>query len=452
MNHSNFQIFLTVSLFVGYGLIWLIFRRVSFEGKIILSAAWTSLIAFLRIRLYLLLLTSFSLFGFVVIALLWAVVAVMGVAVTRKVRDEAMAGESFPVEYQLSSRSLLPGYHVRLWDFANRKRNNSSEPVDFAEPGYASFLRIGSKKNEPVEGKLTLKPETRGQVKLGPVAVEVSDPFGIFVITRWIKIYDKVLVLPGWVRMTTIPSVLARLGSREHIHPVNREGHSHEFLGIRTWSEGDSLRRVHWPLTAKHNQLIVRQFQKEVEEEMVIIFDADKSADIGTGMENAFEYMIVIAMSLLNASRDVGRPWTLIIVGNELKKFSHQDRDSFTHIQYTLAEIVAEREDDIENYLDEIRRAQMSASYVLITPRTDSSPATALHSLTVAEAGEGTSMIIRVDPTTFASGVEHSAAKFKRGRGNSGQAKGSRYSPGVAQINELIFRRGNSVEEIFTGI
>jgi len=428
-------------------------KRASLEGKFILVFAVLSLGAFFRLYHYLLLLVSLSLFAFIAVALVWAWLGTTRVTVRRKVKGEAMAGESIPVMYEVSSKSPVALFHVRVWDRIYRERSDGSrEDISFAEPGYMGILRVTRK--EKTEGILHFVPPVRGIIDLGPAAVEGSDPFGIFTLVKWISVGDEVLVLPSWVRLTGLPSVPARLGSREHDHLISREGHSHEFMGIRPYSDGDSLRGVHWPLTAKHNKLIVRQYQKEVEEEALIILDADSSADVGEGAENAFEYAITIALSLANVATELGRPWTLVIVGKKIETISHKSKEAVLSAQHLMARLKADRDTPIEDVIDEVRRNYPNAGCLLVTARTDGAPAEALAQGDIRLSGESRSLLIRVDPSTFASRADDSLKRLRQKRKQPDRPAGSRDSvvfSGKQPVNELVVSQGDNLGEIFLG-
>ena len=47
----------------------------------------------------------------------------------------------------------------------------------------------------------------------------------------------------------------------EGLAPRDRPGPAGDFLGVRPYRRGDSLRRIHWPQSARHDQLIVCELQ-----------------------------------------------------------------------------------------------------------------------------------------------------------------------------------------------
>jgi uncharacterized protein (DUF58 family) len=456
-------------------------RRAGTEGKAVLVFAALALTAFLRLKFYLLLFTSLALFMFVFVALLWAWIASSRLTLTRELKNEALVEENLPVRYKLRTISFLPLYHVRIWDFAYRahfartaapisggsvrrllsswnagysrsgpkstddsnKTRVLQEPVEFEEPGYVGFLRVHRK--EPSEGVQHIVPTVRGMLSFGPVGIEGGDPFGIFTFIRWLKTSDQCLVLPTWVKLRSLPGVLARTGIKQQERLISKEGQSHELLGVRAYSEGDSLRRVHWPLTAKHDELIVRQFERQVEEELVIILDADLEADVGQGAENAFEYLIKLSSSLVHSASEIGRPWTLIIVGTKIDEFSHKYKESLLSVQYALARLTPERTSPIEDYIQEIQTRHPSSGLALLTARTDPGPIAALSSASRFESGSTGSIVIRVDPDSFSGAIDDNLRAMKRRKVTSRPQTES----AVSAIPEMTISKGDNLADLF---
>ena len=285
----------------------------------------------------------------------------------------------------------------------------------------------------------------RGLLSFGPVGIEGGDPFGIFTFVRWLKAADQCLVLPTWVKLRSLPGVLARTGIKQQERLTSREGQSHELLGVRAYSEGDSLRRVHWPLTAKHDELIVRQFERQVEEELIIILDADLEADVGHGAENAFEYLIKLSTSLVHSASEMGRPWTLIIVGTKTEEFSHKDKESLLSVQYALARLTPERTSPIEDYIQEIQTRHPSSGLALLTARTDPGPIAALASASRFESGSAGSIMIRVDPDSFSGAIDDNLRAMKRRKVTSQtQAESA-----VSAIPEMTISKGDNLADLF---
>ncbi len=67
--------------------------------------------------------------------------------------------------------------------------------------------------------------------------------------------------------------------SRNHqpggIALASHVGESTEFLGTRDWREGDRVRDIHWPSSARAGRLIAREFQEEYFVRLAVVLDID---------------------------------------------------------------------------------------------------------------------------------------------------------------------------------
>ncbi len=97
----------------------------------------------------------------------------------------------------------------------------------------------------------------RGVVSARGWRIHTSDPLGFFRGTRPSRDGEVALILPRFM------SLEGRRKSRELEASVAapRAGSGSELLGIREYRPGDSLRRIHWRSSARHGELVVREYE-----------------------------------------------------------------------------------------------------------------------------------------------------------------------------------------------
>jgi uncharacterized protein (DUF58 family) len=100
-------------------------------------------------------------------------------------------------------------------------------------------------------------PLSRGPVDATTWVVEASDPMGLFRYRRRNPDAEVALVLPRFT------SLVARSEVRELEASVAapRAGSGTEMFGVREYRPGDPLRRIHWRSSARHGELIVREYE-----------------------------------------------------------------------------------------------------------------------------------------------------------------------------------------------
>jgi uncharacterized protein (DUF58 family) len=98
---------------------------------------------------------------------------------------------------------------------------------------------------------------SRGAVGARGWRIYSSDPLAFFRDLRPVSDATVVLVLPRF------KSLVDRIPTREleAAAAAPRAGSGNELFGIREYRPGDSLRRIHWRSSARHGELVVREYE-----------------------------------------------------------------------------------------------------------------------------------------------------------------------------------------------
>lgn len=122
-----------------------------------------------------------------------------------------------------------------------------------------------------------LRSRQRGQFLIGPVTAEISDPFGLARRRQAVDDGDLLTVTPAAVDLS--PTGLAGARGYEGATPTRAGANpSNDDIMTRDYRPGDPMRRVHWPATARHGALMVRQEESVATPEATIIMDQRLSA------------------------------------------------------------------------------------------------------------------------------------------------------------------------------
>ena len=103
--------------------------------------------------------------------------------------------------------------------------------------------------------RLSIRPEYRGVYPVETPAVACAFPFGIWTARRQIQNVTPVTVWPMRVDLTGLLDIGGAKAADEGVG--ERVGTSGEFLGVRAFRRGDSLRSIHWVQTARMDSLVV---------------------------------------------------------------------------------------------------------------------------------------------------------------------------------------------------
>lgn len=151
-----------------------------------------------------------------------------------------------------------------------------------------------------------LPTEHRGIVHVGPLQVVVTDPFGLAMASTRGAPRVEVTVFPRVDEIRPVPFTSGNdpLAGALHPHALGRSGD--DFYALRPYVVGDDLRRIHWPSTARHDELLVRQQEQPWQARTTVLLDVRRAAHDGETLESAVSAAASI-VSANGARRDLVR-------------------------------------------------------------------------------------------------------------------------------------------------
>ncbi|THG34960.1 DUF58 domain-containing protein [Glaciibacter flavus] len=209
------------------------------------------------------------------------------------------AGSEAVVGITLQNLSTRPTYGARWRDQAERGIQTPE----------STLLPSLGRHGRPDEGdtarlEYTLTPRRRGVYGVGPIVLVRSDPFGLASGQQTAGEPHDLVVTP---RVTPLPGNALSLTSGEgSMHELLRmtNPNSDELIA-REYRPGDPLRRMNWPATARHGELMVRQEEQRSNPEARLVIDTTLAGSLrsATGdrrsrMEGAFELSLEMAASV----------------------------------------------------------------------------------------------------------------------------------------------------------
>jgi uncharacterized protein (DUF58 family) len=243
-------------------------------------------------------------------------------------------GQSLKVKLLLENQSIFPSFFLELTDnFSAELPHRREKKLLFP------FLSRRALIENVYEGHCS----KRGVYWIGPLLLATSDPLGFFQRNKVIQLSSKLTVYPKIFKITELGSftkgvVAPRYGS----HTTRKSGDYEEFFGIREYQQEDGLRKIHWPSSAKHNQLMVRHFEQTGAHSATVMLDLKYGNNLGTGRETTLEYAVKIAASLAKYFLDQGFLVQLLAYGEKpiITSFG-KDPSHFSHILELLAQVEA---------------------------------------------------------------------------------------------------------------
>lgn len=143
-----------------------------------------------------------------------------------------------------------------------------------------------------------LPTQRRGLLKVGPLHVTVSDPFGLSHSSTSGADAVEVVVYPWVDHIPPVPFTVGHdpLAGSLQMHELGRAGD--DFYALRPYVVGDDLRQIHWPSTARHDELLVRQQEQSWQGRTTVMLDLRKA----THDPESVEVAVSAAASVLTAN------------------------------------------------------------------------------------------------------------------------------------------------------
>jgi uncharacterized protein (DUF58 family) len=207
--------------------------------------------------------------------------------VRRNVRDlQVEAGETAPVEVQVGNAGRRTGLLLMEEELPPALGARQRFVVDPLAPGEVATLRY------------LARAENRGRYPLGPMHVRVADPIGMVDLGQTLPSTASVLVTPRTEPLPHI-SLTGRWAGAGDNRTRDLLGGGSPDVTIREYRLGDDLRRIHWPTSARVNELMVRREEQPWQSRCTLLIDNRRRSHRGYGADSSMETAVRAAASIM---------------------------------------------------------------------------------------------------------------------------------------------------------
>ncbi len=195
-----------------------------------------------------------------------------GLEIDLALPDHIFAGHSILARLRLENRKqFYPTFSVSISGrgVARRRRRRRpvvSTPSILSQDVYIPYIPRRSSASRDV----TLTFPKRGSYSQSSLRISTRFPFGFLRKTQTFPCTREVLVLPSVQPTRKFFEVLPQVGNELDSY---LKGRSHDLYAIRNYQQSDSARHVDWKATARVRQLKVREFTREDERRLRLVFD-----------------------------------------------------------------------------------------------------------------------------------------------------------------------------------
>jgi uncharacterized protein (DUF58 family) len=219
-----------------------------------------------------------------------------------------------------------PGQHVEGSELAVRvevHREGGLAPV--VARLYDTLPAVGEaqvplfRDGDVLAGRYVLRGLPRGRYRLDRARLAIEDPFAFARHDLELPATGAIVVYP---RIFELDRLFPDGGGPNGVSGryLLSRGAGFDLHSVRDHQRGESLRRVHWPSTARRQKLMVKELEDSPRDEAAVVLDARAGLVAGTAPDSSFEMMVRAAGSILRRLASEGRRSALVISGARLER------------------------------------------------------------------------------------------------------------------------------------
>ncbi len=206
--------------------------------------------------------------------------------VTRRLSaTKVRPGQRVGVELEVENDSPVSTSFVLLEDHM---------PASLGRPARLVLTGLPGRNSQRVSYSIVCR--TRGRYLIGPLRLDISDPFALTRVRLEYPEKDELVVFP---EVEDLPGPLgSRFGSgagdsaNRHLFRTGEE-----FYTMREYGVGDDLRRIHWPSVARRGKLMIRQ-DEAARRSLATVFLDTRVSSFGQTYTAPFERAVSVAATL----------------------------------------------------------------------------------------------------------------------------------------------------------
>lgn len=225
-----------------------------------------------------------------------------------------------PAKYSIGvpNRVVL---HIRNSSaYPARITGRESPPPEFV--GTRTFGPLEVAPHDSAEVELTFTPPRRGAYAFDRIGVRMLGPAGLAGRQLSIGPAEEIRVYPDITAVQRY-SLLARRGALHEIgvRAMRFAGRGTEFESLRDYAPGDSYSDIDWKATARRGRPVVRQFEAERSQTIVLAIDAGRLMTAQVGGLSKLDRAVNAALLLAFLATRMGDSVGLLVFGRDVRKY-----------------------------------------------------------------------------------------------------------------------------------
>jgi uncharacterized protein (DUF58 family) len=225
----------------------------------------------------------------------------------------ALIQQPISLRRSLGSQEHIEGAEVTVSLEAHAQRHPGPRSLEvFEQIGKLGERKVQLTRRGPqLLARYVLSAVPRGRYRFEAVRAVFEDPFALARAELHLGTESALLVYP---RLVDLERVFTQSGGATQSggRVLLRRTAGYDLHSVREYEHGESLRKVHWPTTARRGTLMVKELEDMPHDEVAVLLDADEHAVVG----ESFDVQVRAAGSILRAHALRGRRSLLTITSS----------------------------------------------------------------------------------------------------------------------------------------
>ena len=206
-------------------------------------------------------------------------------------KKSIFAGDNIDLNFKVENTTFLSIPHMEIVSNLSRELTGQSP----------NKLIISLDKGEDFNYKENLILRRRGYYELGKIEIIITDVFGFYSFKKILTEEISLLVYPKPISISSFQTIISKKPGQWYLdNSIFKD--VNQIKTLRDYEEGDSIKSIHWKLSAKTDNLIIKEYENPGDNKLVLFLDNNMDL-FKTDVNRRLEDKIVdIGLSLINYS------------------------------------------------------------------------------------------------------------------------------------------------------
>lgn len=174
------------------------------------------------------------------------------------------------------------------------------------------------------EFSYTVTPTKRGPSQISATEIKVASKLGFWLYVYWIEHVSDHKVFPNFTAISDLSGLKGSVNlTQAGLKKFNMRGSGMDFLQLRDYREGESIKQIDWRATSRFNKLISREYQEEKNQHLIVMLDSGRRMRVQDDQLSYFDHALNSLIMLSYTALKNGDNVSLQSFGSESRWLSH---------------------------------------------------------------------------------------------------------------------------------